>query len=343
MSRAAELWVEFDARERRRGQEKAKKFAAAIQRRADKLRRVIGAEHFFALQQFERALRLEALQKPHAVKVRADARAELVRNQKRRVKKFLLDRGVATDKVAAAAAQVFEGISFPFDTTVAGTLDEGVLDPRLSPTEPNAIQLVEPPFTGGGGAGGQSEGSSSFRMQFVDRTDLTAGQVGMSIKFDDRNERETGYAFMNQSSGVAFWFRAPLTGPVEVITEYMCVNALHKLTVEDQCGFSSAKAIQRHLFFMQVIHDNTFDPTYTLASEMRYDGDDDVFLNHRVFRSGRRLRTTMISSGVINAGDVVQIVVGCRSEDEAHSNDMDVHSESTFTWFIPRVFARMLK
>ncbi len=50
----------------------------------------------------------------------------------------------------------------------------------------------------------------------------------------------------------------------------------------------------------------------------------------------------MISNGPIRAGDMVLIAVGCRSEDKAYSNDMEVHSKSIFSWFIPRVHARIL-
>jgi len=338
MNRAAELWADYEIRARKRHEEKAREFAAAIQRRAEKLRRAIGAEHFFALQQFKQALRLEALQKRNPVKVTANIRADLVRNQKRRVKRFLADRGVATDKVGAAVEQVFEGIAFPFDSDVVGTITDAVLE--QPPPGPNAFVTFTPPYTGHGS--GYSEGANGFTFEHENLSDPDAGQVGLIIKLDDRNSREIDSAFMNRSSQVAFWFRAPLTGLVEVFIDYQCADARHHLTVEDECGFSHAKVTQRHLLSMQVVHPNIFEPTFNLASEMTYDGDSNVFLNHRALPAGHKIQARMISNGPISAGDMVLIAVGCRFEDKAYSNDMEVHSKSIFSWFIPRVHARIL-
>jgi hypothetical protein len=50
----------------------------------------------------------------------------------------------------------------------------------------------------------------------------------------------------------------------------------------------------------------------------------------------------MISDGPVPAGANVLIVVGCQSEDESNANDMEIHSKSAFSWFIPRVQARIL-
>jgi hypothetical protein len=167
--------------------------------------------------------------------------------------------------------------------------------------------------------------------------------VGLIIQFDDGDAGEHDYAFMNRSSQVAFWFKAPLTGLVEAVIDFQCADAHHKLTVEDEFGFSDAKVTQRHLLSMQVVHPNVFEPTFNLASEMRYDGDDDVFLDHRPFLPGQKFQTQkMISKGPVKAGDLVLIAVGCRSEDQAHTNDMEVHSKSIFSWFIPRVQVRIL-
>ena len=338
MNRAAELWADYEIRARKRDEEKAREFAATMQRRAEKLRRAIGGEHFFPLQQFKQALRLEALQQRNPVKVTANIRADLVRNQKRRVKRFLADRGIAADKIGAAVAQVFEGIAFPFDTNVVGTITDGVF--QQPDPGPNAFVTFTPPFTGYGG--GYSEGADGFTFEHEIISDPTAGQVGLIIQLDDRNAQSVDYAFMNRSTAVAFWFRAPLAGLVEVVTDFQSTFSRHNLTVEDEFGFSSAKVSQKHLLMMQVVHPNIFEPTFNLASQMTYDGDDDVFLDHRAFPAGHKIHTRMISNGAISKGDMVMIAVGCRSEDQADSDDMEVHSKSIFSWFIPRVHARIL-
>jgi hypothetical protein len=129
---------------------------------------------------------------------------------------------------------------------------------------------------------------------------------------------------------------------VEVLTDYQSIDSRHQLTVEDECGFSSAAVTQRHLLSMQVVQPDLFEPTFQLASQMTYDGDDRVFLDHRHLPAGYKIRTRMVSTGAVSAGEMVLIAVGCRSEDRAYSNDMEVHSKSIFSWFIPRVYARIL-
>jgi hypothetical protein len=340
MKRAAELWADFENKESKRDEARAIEFAATLERRTEKLRRAIGAEHFFALQQFKQALQLEASRNRNPVKVTSEFRADLVRNNKRRVKKFLAGRGLSADKVSKAVTQVFEGIPSPFNTAFVGEIADGVLEePRQ--TGPNAFKMFTPPYTGHGT--GYREGALGFRFEHDNFIDAEVGQVGLAIRLDDRNVREHDWAFMKRSSMVAFWFKAPLTGIVEVITDYQSIQARFKLTVEDLCGFSDAKVTQKHLLSMQVIHPNVSSPTFQLAGQMTYDGDSEVFLNHRHLPGGHKIQTRMTSNGVVNAGEMVLIAVGCRSEDDAESNDMEVHSESIFSWFIPRVFVRTLE
>jgi hypothetical protein len=154
---------------------------------------------------------------------------------------------------------------------------------------------------------------------------------------------DSDYAFMKRSAGVAFWFKPPQAGLIEVVTDLQCADAHHKLKVEDEWGFSDAQVTQRHLFWMQVVKPNPFEPIFNLASEMTYDGDSEVSLDHRPFIPGQKFQTQkMISPQAVSAGKLVLIAVGCQSEDEANANDMEVHSESIFSWFIPRVQARIV-
>lgn len=339
MNRAAEFWADFENKESKRDEARAIEFAATLKRRAEKLRRAIGAEHFFALQQFKQALQLEASRKRPPVRVTSEIRADLVRANKRRVKRFLAGRGLSADKVSDAVKQVFEGITSPFNTDFLGEIADAVLE-ELKSTGPNAFKLFMPPYTGHGT--GYREGALGFRFEHDNFIDPAVGQVGLAIRFDDLNAREHDWAFMKRSSMVAFWFKAPLTGIVEVITDYQSIQARFKLTVEDLCGFSDAKVTQKHLLSMQVVHPNVSSPTFQLAGQMTYDGDSEVFLNHRHLPGGHKIRTRMTSNGVVSAGEMVLVAVGCHSEDDAESNDMEVHSESIFSWFIPRVFVRVL-
>lgn len=338
--RAGELWAGLENAERLAAERRASEHAAEIGRRNDELRRALGADHFFALQQFKRALQLEAAGKRGPVAVTSEVRADLSRRQKRRVRRFLTARGLSADRVAAAVTGAFAGITSPFDTDFVGEITDTVFE-EPPPPGPNAFRTFTPPYTGFGT--GYVEGALGFRFEHDNFIDPEEGQVGLAIRLDDRNAREHDHAFMRRSSMVAFWFRAPLRGIVEVFTDYQCIQARHKLTVDDRFGFSSAQVVQKHLLSMQVVHPNVAGPTFTLAGQLTYDGDDDVSVDHRHLPGGHRIQTRMTSNGVVGAGEMVLVAVGCRSEDEARSNDMEVHSESIYSWFIPRVRVRILE
>jgi hypothetical protein len=339
VDRAAELWVDSERQRSKLQDERAAKAAETVRRRVEKLRTTIGADHYFALDQFKRTLRQEALQKPTSRQVLAKARADLVRNQTRQVKKFLADRKVSSDKVDAAVAQVFESIAFNHFADVAGFPLDGV----LTPADPvNPFVTFKPPFTGYGL--GYSEGANGFTFEHTTLTDPAAGQVGLIIRMDDGDAGDSDYAFVNRSSTVAFWFQAPRAGLVEVIIDFQCGAARHQLSAEDEWGFSDSSTKQRHTFLMQVIHPNVFEPALNLASEFKHDDDGDgATFDIKPFPAGHLFQTqSMISDGPVPAGANVLIVVGCQSEDESNTNDMEIHSKSTFSWFIPRVQVRIL-
>src|SRR4051794_14580037 len=60
MRRAAELLVDYERRATETHVQQAETFVAALEQRRQELRKLLGAGHHFALQQFKQELRIEA-------------------------------------------------------------------------------------------------------------------------------------------------------------------------------------------------------------------------------------------------------------------------------------------
>ena len=135
----------------------------------------------------------------------------------------------------------------------------------------------------------------------------------------------------------------PITGLVDVVIDLQCAFARNSLSVKDEWGWSNASVQQRHLLGMRVLKPIDFQATYNLASELQYKDDSSVSIVKKPFLAGSTFQTKeLISSSPVAAGKPILIGVGCRSEDIAKANDMEVHSKSQFSWFIPRTQVRIL-
>ena len=340
MNRAAEDWAAFEIEAAKQHAERARKFVAAVRQRAEKLREVIGGEHYLDLQRFKQRLRLEALKKmkpPHGLGMTDE---ELLRTRRRQIQKFFQERGIAAEAVRKAISQGFEGISFPGEANVLGPIRDGLLDLPVF-TSVNPWVEFKPPFTGGGE--GYREGTWGFSISHTDVTDPTTGHVGITIELTDPDAGDSDFGFMNRSSMVAFWYKPPITGLVAAVIDLQCALARHSLSVRDEYGWSNASVQQRHLLGMRVLKPNDFQATYNLASELHYSGDSPVSIVKRPFPAGSAFQTKeLISTSPVAAGKPILIGIGCRSEDIAKANDMEVHSKSSFSWFIPRAQVRIL-
>lgn len=222
----------------------------------------------------------------------------------------------------ATVAHLFDGVSLRSDAKVTGTIQ---LDEIEQPPDQNPWVTFTPPYTGY--ASGYSEGANGYRLGRSSLSDPAAGQVGLIITLDDTNSGESDYGFVNTASQVSVWFQAPIAGLVEVVIDAQCGEARHELRLENQWGFSDSSTTQRHLLMMQVFNPNVRHLSFSLASEFEHNGDDDDSFDEQHLLPGQDVHARLISDGAIRAGELVMISAGCRTEDESHANDMEIHSK----------------
>jgi hypothetical protein len=336
MRRATELLIDYQRRAAETRQQNVRAFVAALEQRRKKLRSLLGAEHHFALQQFKRELRLEAIKQLRPPDGLGVSRAELVRARNRRVTNFLSKRGIKPEVVRETVAHLLDEVSLRGDVATAGTIHLGQVE---LPPDPNPWVKFTPPFTGY--AGGYSEVAVGYQVGEQYLSDDVAGQVGLIVNLDDTNSDDDDSGAVYADTQVSFWFQAPIAGLVEVIIHAQCGEGRHELRVEDQWGFSDSSTSQRHFLMMQVYHPNVRHPSYSLASHFRYDGDHDGSFNQQRLLPGQDVSAVLVSDGAVRAGDLVMMSAGCRTEDQSNANDMEIHSKSTFVWFLKSVNVRI--
>ena len=337
MRDTAELWAHYQQDAAKRQRERVKEFAEILRQRGDKLRSVIGGDHYFALQRFKQALRLAVLKKTKPPYGLGISRAELVAEQSRRVSNFLSERGVNPRKVRAAISNLFQPVSLPGDPKMSGQIQDEFFDPPLT----SLAQTFEPPFMGR--ATGIIEGAWGFRVEHRNLAAPEAGQVGVLIEMHDDDAGDNDFGLVDKESLLAVWFLTRGTGLIEVVMNLQCGMARHQLTRLNEWGFSSSHVRQQHMLMMHVIHPNAFEPTFNLAADFDEAGDDGESFDRRPFFHGQLFQSrNLVSTGPIPAGQRVLVVFGCRSHDRANANDMEIHSRSSFSWHISRVHVQVL-
>lgn len=310
-------------------------FEAATRRRAE----IFGADGAFALQQFQRSLRYrDALQQ--AAQGRLDP-IEAAAARRRELADYLKDHDINRtqfDEYLKDMRKIFKPASLPDWAGQSITMDYGGFPVPAVPTTSH----FTPPFMGwqhGSGAGLVS----GFRVNATALLDANAGQVGNVVKLDDAAASDLDAGSMSSDTQIAFWYRVPTTGLVEVTINAICGKSLHSLRVYDEWGVSWSGVTQTASFMSHVLHPNVAAPTYSFLSRLDHDKDTSTSRDETPFWPGQYVQSSpMVSDGAVPAGTDVVIRAGAHSSDGALTNDMEVHSASTHSWFISRVDVRVL-
>jgi hypothetical protein len=226
------------------------------------LRRILGGENAFALDQFKRELRLAAMKRRRPPEGIAN-REDLVRTQAKQIKSFLTKRGLDPKEIRKTTTALFEDSLVLKYTDWAGTVHP--LDPAGAnpppPPDPrrNPWVTFNPPFTGWqtGLDHGLVSGFSTGRQALLDPA---AGLVGNIVTLDDGDASDFDTGSVIADTQIAFWYQAPIAGLVEVTVIGQCAEGRHELTVEDEWGVSDFSATQQNFLMMHVLHPNADRP-----------------------------------------------------------------------------------
>jgi hypothetical protein len=121
-----------------------------------------------------------------------------------------------------------------------------------------------------------------------------------------------------------------------------CGEARHFLQVLDEWGVSDCGATQLNFLMMHVLHPNVRGPSFAEVSRLNVQTDVSTRRDVQHILPGREIRVRLVSDGPVPAGATMAIRAGTRSQDGVITNDMAVHSRTTFSWFIRRVEVRIV-
>ncbi len=206
--------------------------------------------------------------------------------------------------------------------------------------DPHQWFAFRPPFTGFQ-MGFDPHSTGRFRVSRTHALDAGAGQVGHDLALDnnDASDFDNGWGIVDTQ--IAFNFRAPANGLVEILIDARHANGLHHLRVEDEFGTSDSSTTQLNHLMAHVLHPNVNGPSFATMSRFEVRTDDTGVFDRQLLVLGQVYRARLFSNGVVSAGQVVQIRAGTRGEDGSITNDMEINSFTSFRWFLGTVWVRI--
>ncbi|NJP34521.1 hypothetical protein [Micromonospora thermarum] len=205
---------------------------------------------------------------------------------------------------------------------------------------PHRWEVHRPPFFGFN-FGFVPVRNDNFVVDRVNTLNPSLGDVGISITMDDSDAGDFDYASGDGFSSVAFSFTPPTSGLVEVLIDAQSVLATHHLETEDEWGWSDSKTSQQNSLMLDVLHPDVAEPSYAEMSVFVEEEDEDATHDREYLTRGAHYFAHLFSAGPVPAGEPVIVYAGTRSFDKSGTNDVAIHSESDFRWFISSVEVRI--
>lgn len=333
-----------------------------------RVREVLGADNWRSLREFLRAERLafhDLLLPPEGLTLDF---AEANRTRKDRSTVFLEGLGASPERLREIGREFFADardiLSFSDPRLTTGFTSGKHLERwheirdhlvrwyepvgGIPPPPPGSLRLdphrffdFRPPFDGFQTGWAVPLETGGFRVACERALDPSAGLVGHDITLDIDSAGDVDAGCGTADTQVSFMFQAPAAGLVEVVILAQCGLGRHELRTEDEWGWSESSTTQRNFLMMHVVHPNVTGPSFAEMSHFPYKTDASRFEQRENIPRGRDVFAQLFSDGPVPAGDFVEIRAGTRSHDCAFTNDVEIHSRSSFRWFLKSVLVRI--
>ena len=203
----------------------------------------------------------------------------------------------------------------------------------------NPWAFFSPPYAGW--QRGHWWDSRGYRVGARHFLDHTSGFVGNEINLDNGSAGDRDSAQARYDSQIGFWFRSDRPGLVEAWIEEQCGIGEHYLRLEDEWGWSDSDTFQNNYLMMHVVHPNVRRLSFRRMSWYTGSGSPNLRIRRNEYlRRGSTYWAHLFSDAVVPGDTWVWVRCGTRSLDTSFTNDVEVHSETTFRWFIRSVQIR---
>jgi hypothetical protein len=354
--------TEQEKRRREASEARSRKAEDLAERTRAQVRDLLGSENRKSLRQAMRRERLafrDLLQPPGGLKLAFDEANEA---RKAKVDRFLRELGTDPARLAAIgqgfqrelqAVPVPSGGKVVPGANMSMNLEEWMdLSPlhqvalpwgvvAEDPTEsPHRWFLFRPPFPGSQ-TGFVPVASSNFSVDAQHILSAADGLVGIEARMDNGDADDFDYASVDAFTQVAFVFEPPTTGLVEVIIDAQCAHGTHDLRTEEEWGWSNSNTGQSNHLMLNVLHPNIPEPSFAEMSSMHVEESGDSTTHRENLTRGQHYFAHLFSAGPVPAGQPVLVLAGTRTFDLSGTNDVEIHSASSFHWFISSVEVRI--
>jgi len=364
---ADEVSEDYDRRRQAEAEKRARELQQIVDKANYEVRNLLGAENWLALRRLMREERItfrNLLQPPEGLQADYD---ELNARRVAAGQRFLDGIGVASGDLRAIARPAIDAMKdrLMVPRTIGGVSVATHPDqweeltgapvsvpnpsaPDISAHHPSAhdllqlqhqFQIFTPPFPGWQlGFGGWKTGEFQVGREVI--LDAEVGLVGHNVHLDNP-DASIDMCCVIADTQVAFDFKAPVAGRVEVVIEAQSQLAMHDLTTEEEWGWSESSTLQQNFLMMHVIHPNVTAPSLAEMSQFDYKTDENRSVHRENLARGEIYFADLFSDGPVAQGDVVEIRAGTRSVDSALTDDVELHSRSQFLWLLRSVRVRI--
>ena len=343
-----EVSEDYDRRMRDVADARAKKVSEIVERGNRQVRDLLGDSNWMALRKRMRQERMkfrDLLQPPTGLTANYD---ELNAKRRANVQAFFDTLKVDASRLRSIFADTRTALH---DVLAAPKAEPGYatwlhnyewMHPADAPGADvrSAWTAFRPPYPGWQ-RGFDPHNLGGFRIGGAHALDAAAGLVGHDITLDnnDADDFDNGWAIADTQ--VAFAYRAPATGLVEIIIEARHGRGLHHLRVQDEFGTSDSSTTHENFFMAHVLHPNVNGPSFALMSRFEWRTDNTGVLDRQFLEIGKVYSARLFSSGPVQQNQVVEIRAGTRSQDGSITNDMEINSLSAFRWSLGTVWVRI--
>jgi hypothetical protein len=257
-----------------------------------------------------------------------------------RIKDALHGHGIDTDAIRTTVGNIRDYLQKPDRryplVTVLDLAKWGDYYHRPDPAPRNPWVTFRPPYWGWQ-TGHNTGAVADFNIGHQHLIDPNTGHVGSIITLDCDSASDISVGSRTTHTQIAFWYQAPVTGLVEINVTAICGEARHQLKVFDEWGVSDAGVSQRCHIMAHALHPSVRGPSFQLASEFNFDGDTSAHRDEQHVLPGQTVFAPLLSDGPVAAGDWMIIRVGVANMSGSITNDMEIHSTCTMSWFLSRI------
>jgi hypothetical protein len=307
----------------------------AVGRTQRKLRELLNGETRHKLDLMRRDIRERHAHGPQSLTGGQIPQAEIDR-----IKDTLYDHHVDTRAIKTAVGDLSDHLQRPDRRyPMVTVLDWARIHEYFEHHEPaprNPWVTFRPPYWGWQ-TGHDTGAVVDFNVSHQHLIDSNTGQVGAIINIECPDASDISVGSRHTDTQVAFWYQAPVTGLVEINVTAVCGEARHWLRVTDEWGVSDCSVTQHCSIMAHVLHPAVRGPSFQQATFFNYKGDTSAYRDEQHIKPGQTVFAPLVSDAPVAAGEWMVIRAGVRCFNGSITNDMEIYSKITMSWFLSRI------